>query len=140
MGTHGLLGFFILGWHRSMYNHYDAYPDSLGKDIIDFILSLTLKDYSIIAHLIAEITWVEWHSKPSPKLQECYQKLGFADLSVSNQSLEDWYCLLCKMQGAVALPAIQRGELKHMVKSSEFSMKICLLFLAAYQVTDSFRR
>ena len=92
-----------------------------------------------MARLVAEITWVEWRSKPSPELQERYQKVGFADLSVSHQSSEEWYCILRKTQGAIALPAIQRGELKHMLESSEFSMKICLFFLAAY-LTDSFIR
>ena len=139
MGTCGLLGFIILGRRHSAYNHYDSYPDGLGRGIVDFILSLTPEDYFTMARLVAEMTWVEWCSKPSPELQERYQQSGFADLSVNNQSLEDWYCLLRKAQGAVALPAIQKGELKHLVESRKFSMKMCPLFLAADQVMDSFR-
>ena len=101
MGTPGLLGFFILGRRRSTYNHCDGYPEGLGRDIVDFILSLTPEDYSTMARLVTEITWVEWRSKPSPELQERYQKLGFTDLSVSHQSSEEWYCILHKMQGAI---------------------------------------
>ena len=138
MGTRGLLGFIILGQRHSAYKQYDSYPDGLGRDIVDFILSLTPEDYSTMARLVAEITWVEWRSKPSPELQERYQKSGFADLNVSKQSPEDWYCLLRKTQGAVALPAIQRGELKHMLESRKFSMKMCPLFPAA-DLKDSFR-
>jgi hypothetical protein len=37
--------------------------------------------------------------------------------------LMNWYCLLRKTQGAVGLPAIQRGELKHLVELRKFSMK-----------------
>ena len=84
-----------------------------------------------MACLVAQITWVEWDSKPSLELQERYQMLGFADLSVDKQSPEDWYCLLYKMQGAPALPAIQSGELKHMLSTRKFSLKFCLLLAAA---------
>jgi len=50
-----------------MYNRYDSYPE----------------DYSIMARLVPEITWVDWRSKPSLELQERYQKSGIADLSVN---------------------------------------------------------
>ncbi|KAF8956781.1 hypothetical protein BDZ97DRAFT_1763463 [Flammula alnicola] len=114
MGTCGLLGFIILGQRHAAYNHWDSYPHGLGKNVVEFILSLTPEDYATMARLVAEITWVDPESKPSFELQERYQKLGFADTKVSNGSLDEWYCLLRKTQGAAALPAIQRGELKHM--------------------------
>ena len=120
MGTRGLLGFITLGQRHSAHNYYYSYPKGLGKDIVDFILSLTPEDFSTMARLVAEITWVEWRSKPSPELQERYQKSGFADLNVSKQSPEDWYCLLRKTQGAAALPAIRSGELKHMEEYRRF--------------------
>jgi hypothetical protein len=126
MGTRGLLGFIIRGQRHSAHNQYDSYPEGLGKEIVEFILSLTPEDYSTMAHLVAEINWVKWRSKPSLELQERYQKLGFADLSEGSRRPGDWYCLLRKTQGAPALPAIQSGELKHMLESSKFSMKICL--------------
>jgi hypothetical protein len=138
MGTRGLLGFIILGRRHSAYNHYDSYPEGLGQDTVDFILSLTPEDYSTMACLVAEITWVDSKSKPSPELQEHYRKLGFSDTRVSNQCLEDWYCLLRKTQGAAALPAIRSGELKHMEESRKFSMEMCPLFLVA-DLKDSFR-
>ena len=139
MGTRGLLGFIILGRRYAAYNHWDSYPEGLGQDIINFILSLTPEDYATMAALVADITWVDSKSAPSPELQERYQKLGFTDLKVSFQNPEDWYCLLRKTQGAAALPAIRSGELKHMVKSCRFSMSIRLFFLDA-DVADSFQR
>jgi len=138
MGTRGLLGFIILGQRHSAYKQYDSYPEGLGKDIVDFILGLTPEEYSTMARLVAELTWVPWRSKASLELQARYQQLGYADLNVSGQSLEDWYCLLRQTQGAVALPAIQKGELKHMIESRRFSMRMCSLFLAA-DLKDSFR-
>ncbi|KIM38707.1 hypothetical protein M413DRAFT_447659 [Hebeloma cylindrosporum] len=117
MGTRGLLGFIIRGQRHAAYNHWDSYPDGLGKAIVEFILSLTPEEYATMARLVAEITWVDLDSKPSPELQAHYQSLGFSDTGVSNQTLEDWYCLLRKMQGAAALPAIKSGKLKHMCES-----------------------
>jgi len=139
MGTAGVLGFIILGQRYATYNHWDSYPEGLGKDIVEFILSLTPEDYTTMAQLVTELTWVDSESTPSPELQERYQKLGFTDLSVSSRSPKEWYCLLRKTQGAAALPAIQSGDLKHVVKSRRLLMEICLLFLAA-DFTDSFRR
>lgn len=120
MGTRGLLGFIILGQRHAAYNHWDSYPNALGMDIVAFISSLTPEDYATMAHLVADITWADSKSKPSPELQENYRKLGFSDTRVSNQSLEDWYCLLRKTQGAAALPAIRSGELKHMEEYRRF--------------------
>ena len=88
MGTHGLLCFIILGQCYAAYNQWDSYPDGLGKDVINFILGLTPEEYVTMACLVAKITWVDYKSTPSPKLQEHYQMLDFADLSVSNKSLE----------------------------------------------------
>ena len=131
MGTRGLLGFIILSQRRAAYNHSDSYPDYLGRNIVKFILSLTPEDYATMALRVAELTWVDWNSKPSPELQEYYQKLGFADTRFIKGGLEDWFGLLNKMQGGAALPAIQSGELKHLEESSKSSTTICLLFLTA---------
>lgn len=139
MGTRGILGFIILGQRYAAYNHYDSYPEGLGKGIIEFILNLTPESYATMVRLVAELTWVEWYSKPSLDLQDRYQRLGFIDLSISSCGPEEWYSLLYKMQGASALPAIQSGELKHMFEARKFSLKICLLFLAA-DFTGSLRR
>jgi hypothetical protein len=60
-------------------------------------------------------------------LQKKYNDLGFADVKVSETTLADWFCLLYKVQGAPALPAIQRGDLKHLVEAgmSNFIVDIC---------------
>lgn len=140
MGTHGLLGFIIFGQRHAAYNHWDSYPQGLGEEIINFILSLKPEDYATMARLVAEITWVDSESKPSPELQEYYQKLGFSSTRVSKQTTEEWYCLLREMQGAAALPAIQSGQLKHMEESRKFPInKIVLLVLSA-DFTDSHER
>jgi hypothetical protein len=139
MGTRGLFGFIILGQRHAAYNNCDSYPDYLGKHIVKFILSLTPEDYATMARLVADITWVDSESKASPELQERYHKLGFSDTRYTDGGLEEWCGLLFKMQKDAVLPAIQRGELKHLEESSKFSTTICLLFLAA-DFIDRLRR
>ncbi|KAF4635452.1 hypothetical protein G7Y89_g2648 [Cudoniella acicularis] len=120
MGTRGLLGLIIKGKRHGAYNHFDSYPSGLGSEIAKFILSLTPEEWDEMAKLVEGITWVKEGEKPSKELQERYSSLGFADLQVSNRALEDWYCLLRKVQFDKTLPAIKSGNLKHLVESIDF--------------------
>ena len=70
----------------------------------------------------ANTKWVDGDVEPSAEIQEHYVKAGFSDLSVGRQSTADWYCLLRKVQGAAILPAIQSGELQHVIESSELKI------------------
>jgi hypothetical protein len=115
MGTRGLLGLIIQAQRHAAYNHWDSYPEGLGKDIVKFILSLEPKDYAIMEHNFRDIEWVKEETTPTPELQKYYSELGFADLEVDTRSLDNWYCLLRKVQGAAALPEILNGKLKHMI-------------------------
>ena len=56
MGTRGLLGFILRGKRHAAYNHWDSYPNGLGKDIVAFILSLSDEDIALIIRNISEIT------------------------------------------------------------------------------------
>ncbi|CAA7262423.1 unnamed protein product [Cyclocybe aegerita] len=98
MGTRGLLGFIIGAQCHATYNHYDSYPEALGKQTVAFLLSLKgREDYKKTAGL-----WVDERSTPSPELQRKYSKLGFSNLQVSNGRLDDWYCLLHKARRSSA--------------------------------------
>ncbi|CAA7262420.1 unnamed protein product [Cyclocybe aegerita] len=121
MGTRGLLGFIIGSQRHAAYNHYDSNPEALGEKIVAFLLSLKgPEDYQKMAMLVRNITWAEEDSTPSPELQRKYSELGFSNLQFSSRSLEDWNCLLHNVQGAAALPAIQRGDLEHLAESIDF--------------------
>ena len=37
MGTRGLYGFRKNGVDKVTYNHYDSYPEYLGRNILEFI-------------------------------------------------------------------------------------------------------
>ena len=63
---------------------------------------------------------MEPKSKAPEDLQKRYSEAGFANLDVSYQSLDDWYCLLHKLQGAEALPRILDGTLGHLSDDTAF--------------------
>ena len=63
---------------------------------------------------------VDQNSKPSEELQKRYSNAGFENLDVSSQRLDDWYCLLHKLQGAKALPRILDGTLGHLTDETDF--------------------
>ncbi|TVY56120.1 hypothetical protein LSUE1_G008810 [Lachnellula suecica] len=120
MGTRGLLGFIIRGKRHAAYNHWDSYPSGLGSQIVAFLLSLSPPDYALMLARLEEITWVDEKTIPSQELQDQYSALGYSNTGVGNQALSDWYCLLHKLQGAAALPAIKEGKVKHLAESIEF--------------------
>ena len=126
MGNRGLLGFILGdGARHGAYTHWDAYVEGLGVDMAKFILSLDEEGWGRMAALVEDITWVDESSTPKAPadLQERYSNLGFSDLHISEQKLEDWSCLLYKVQGGKALPAIQSGDLKHLVEASTCNNK-----------------
>ncbi|CAA7257358.1 unnamed protein product [Cyclocybe aegerita] len=123
MGTRGLLGYIIGAVRHAAYNQYDSYPGGLGHGIIEFILSLNgPDDYEKMDSLVRKITWVDKKSTPSPELQRKYSEMGFSDWDVYGRPDQhlDWHTLLHGIQGAIALSAIQSGNLEHLVESTSF--------------------
>ncbi len=112
MGTRGAFGFHSEKKDKVSYSHYDSYPDGLGQDIMNFIRHETLDSLKEIG---ARIQMVSSDSKPTPQqINECQ---NWTDMSVSNQSTNDWYCLLRKSQGN--LDAFNHG-LNYMLDSNDF--------------------
>ena len=93
------------------YNHYDSYPSCLGRSMIEFIQQYCLE----LNEIYKNIVLVDEDSQPTAKqIKEC--KL-LADLSVSEQSLNDWYCLLRNAQGN---PQLYGQGLKYMIDNKDF--------------------
>ncbi|KAJ3506975.1 hypothetical protein NLJ89_g6562 [Agrocybe chaxingu] len=121
MGTRGLLGFIIAAQRHAAFNRYDSYPSNLGTRVVEFILGLNgPEDYAEMAHLVRRITWVDEKSTPSPELQRKYSEMGFCETEEGFKDPTNWFCLLYKLQGGAALPAIQSGNLEHLVESVDF--------------------
>jgi len=93
MGTRGIYGLRKNGKDKLTYNHYDSYPDWLGRNILTFIANNKEKLNEVYDNIIL----VDGDTTPTQEqIEACKQ---YTDLSVSEQSTKDWYCLLRDMQG-----------------------------------------
>ena len=112
MGTRGVYGFRKNGIDKLTYNHWDSYPDGLGKDIVEFCMNTSLEEMN---EIFDKIVMVNEQKKPTQgQIDEC---IKFYNGSVSNRTPEDWYCLLRNAQGN--LNAYKNG-LKYMIDSNNF--------------------
>jgi len=112
MGTRGICGFRIEGQDKLTYNHFDFYPDGLGRNVIEFIRSTSTDEMRKIAQ---GLILVDEDSKPTPEqIEECRQ---WANIKVSRQSTKDWYCLLREAQGN---PDAWKQGLRYVIDSHEF--------------------
>ena len=111
MGTRGLWGFHNQGKDKLTYNHFDSYPTGLGEIVRKFIISHTLNELKKIA---TNIELVDGKSEPTDKqIKECEK---WTDLSVSDKSTNDWYCLL---RNAQSNPEAYK-KLRYMIDSKDF--------------------
>lgn len=112
MGTRGCYGFRKNGIDKLAYNHFDSYPDYLGSEIVTFCKETSIRE---MHDIFDRIVLVEELSKPTEKqIEECS---FWYDGNVSNQTPEDWYCLLRNAQGD--LNAYKNG-LKYMIDNCYF--------------------
>lgn len=111
MGTRGLIGFRKNGIDKLTYNHFDSYPEYLGKQVLEFIVGYREDLDSIFNNIVL----VNETDKPTKEqIEECKK---YADLNVSTRSVEDWYCLLRQSQGNLRCYA---QDLKYMIDSHDF--------------------
>lgn len=113
MGTRGAYGFRLDRTDKVTYNHFDSYPEGLG---LDLLRELSACDHSQLAEIARQILLVREDSTPTP--EQIAQLSKWADVGVSRQSLDDWYCLLRDAQGKLS-PWISR-EVPVMIDSHEF--------------------
>lgn len=113
MGTRGALGFYRDGvGDKITYNHFDSYPDCLGRAVLKFITSTPI---AMMNDIFDQIILVPADSKPTPEqVKEC---IKFHDSRVSTGSPEEWYALLRESQGD--LNAYKFG-LRYMIDNHKF--------------------
>lgn len=119
MGTRGIYGFRKNGVDKLSYNHYDSYPDYLGEQIAKFCAGYTLPEMN---DLYDKIVMVDESAKPTTEqIGQCVAA-GLADLSVSTQKVDDWYCLLRNAQGDLTVldKLIKSGGAAYMIDNQEF--------------------
>lgn len=112
MSTRGCYGFRKNGKDKLTYNHYDSYPDGLGRTMVDFCKNTTIDELN---EIFDRIILVNEDEKPTAKqIKECKK---FYNGDVGEQSVDDWYCLLYEAQGD--LNAYKNG-LKYMTDNHNF--------------------
>jgi len=109
MGTRGLFGFYWKGKFYVVYNHWDSYPSGLGAKILLEILDADLEKWK---ELLEQIVIVDQDVEPTKEQIERLKP--YTDLSVSNQSTSDWYCLLRHCQGSITR-VLQSGHIVNAV-------------------------
>ena len=116
MGTRGAVGFRLNGKDYITYNHWDSYPSGLGLAVIKDIKKIGLKGMPDLPNYIGNIELVKGNSTPTP--EQIKNTEPWHNLTVSEQSYSDWYCLIRDAQGTL-LPYMT-GKLRYMVDSHDF--------------------
>ena len=101
MGTRGSYGFRVNQTDKLFYNHSDSYPDGLGENVVQYAKSIA-GDLPAIRDAAASLVLVDRNSPVDPDILARALDLNLVDLSVSRQSLSDWYCVLRGAQGDLA--------------------------------------
>ena len=96
MSTRGLYGFRKNGIDKTSYNHYDSYPEGLGKEILRFIKDYSLEEMNALCDAI-EI--VSNDVPPTKEVKKTYVREGISNINVSERTEDDWYCLLHETMG-----------------------------------------
>jgi len=101
MGTRGIYGVHVGGIDKLAYNHFDSYPSGLGNDILKQYKKLMKnKTLSEVKHLAIVLEGVDSEKPPTPKQKKLLSK--YSNTTVSEQSDDDWYCLMRELQGNIA--------------------------------------
>jgi len=96
MGTRGCFGVRVNGEDKTSYNHFDSYPDGLGNDVLKDLKAL-LDEGGHKMRSLAEVPLLNTKTPPTEEQKKRFEP--YADLTVSEKSLDDWYCLTRNLQG-----------------------------------------
>ena len=100
MGTRGTCGFRLNGQDKLAYNHFDSYPSGLGTDIARQVQAIRNKfSPGELRTLVGNLVSVNEDTTVTPELMEATKP--YHDLGVSEQSVDDPYCLFRGAQGNV---------------------------------------
>lgn len=118
MGTRGSLGFIVEDKEYLAYNHFDSYPDGLGQDVLGFITKVNIEGgWTKFRENAKKVVQLEGDRVTDPEIMERYKK--YADLSVSERTLEDPYCLFRNIQDSW-MEEIYKGDLQHFFFNNRF--------------------
>lgn len=96
MGTRGAFGVIIGEQEKIGYNQFDSYPDYGGIQVLKWLRDADLDE----VRKLAEAAQVVDNDRP-PTPEEIAALKASTDLSVSEQSTDDWYCLTRETHGSI---------------------------------------
>lgn len=97
MGTRGFIGFVVDGTEKIAYNHFDSYPDGLGKDVLSW-LTATHSSTGEPVDLARALRVVPPDSEPTD--EDIARLAPFTNRGVGERrDRPDWYQLLRETQG-----------------------------------------
>jgi hypothetical protein len=113
MGTRGTITLRYKGQTIRMYNHWDSYLEGLGDDLREELVKLlTLFTIDEIGTMILNVEKIDTDGDRIPTQEEVKKLEKWTDLTVSNRSTLDWYCLLRKTQGSI-IETLKAGYASH---------------------------
>lgn len=113
MGTRGIMGFTSGDQLVITYNHYDSYPESLGKTIFEWAKQANFEE---ARGKLARIKLVDESDHPTKEQEEDLRATGFTPQNVGLS--QDFYAWLQEAQGNPEL-ALMRSE--YMTDGSAFA-------------------
>lgn len=99
MGTRGTYGIRHKGRDYIAYNHFDSYPSELGRIMVETVGKLQAVGLDEARKRVELMRVIDKKTKPTRT--DVARLAKWTDLSVSNQSPSDWYCLTRGMQGDI---------------------------------------
>lgn len=118
MGTRGSLGFIVEDKEYLNYNHFDSYPDGLGQTVLEFITEINKENgWEQFKENAKNVVHLKGNRVTDTTIQEKYRK--YSNLSVSEKTLEDPYCLFREIQDSW-MYEIYKGELQHFFFDNNF--------------------
>lgn len=112
MGTRGCYGFRKNGVDKLTYNHFDSYPDYLGRAIVEFCKQTTIAEMNEIYDRIILVPELE-----KPTDEQAAELSKILGQGLSEPQKEEWYSALRMYQGD--LHPYKKG-LRYMADASEF--------------------
>lgn len=100
MGTRGTIKLIFKQKTVRTYNHWDSYPEELGKNLVEQIGNLL--SIMTLDELIQKLDSLKIITDDmNPTLEDIAKLAPYTSLNVSTQSTYDWYCLLRGCQGSI---------------------------------------
>eukprot|EP01084_Bolivina_argentea_P254840 428523_1 len=118
MGTRGIHAFYFKGKLYVVYNQFDSYYDGLGNDLLSELRAALEIDPELKNWIALILQLKPTVYEPTPEdIQNLKQ---YTDLTVSNQSEQDWYCLLRKCQGSF-IKVLNSGYIQDGILTQHFN-------------------